>query len=161
MRRFGNPPQRHHRYPPRPGAYAVILGWGQILVTQANSLHGAEIQLPGGGIDPGESSLQALHREAMEETGYTIHSPRRLGRYQRFTYMPDYDRWAQKICHIYLCRPGLKRGAPKEAHHEAKWMDPLEALHALSSKADAHFVARQLGICARFGRNGAALKSSR
>lgn len=46
--------------------------------------------IPGGGIEPGESLLDALKRETLEETGYTIKNPKPLGkiheeRYNRLT----------------------------------------------------------------------------
>lgn len=56
-----------------------------------------EVQLPGGGIDPGESPVQALIREVYEETGWRISRPRRLGAYRRFTYMPEYDLWGEDL----------------------------------------------------------------
>ena len=35
--------------------------------------------ISGGGIDPGEHPIPALHREVMEETGWIIERPRRVG----------------------------------------------------------------------------------
>lgn len=139
MRRFGDPPRRDIPYTMRPGAYAVIWRNGRILVTEERA-HTVEIQLPGGGIDPGEGPVAALHRETLEETGWRVRVLRRLGVYQRFTYMPDYDLWARKICHVYLCAPGIRRSAPTEPHHRAIWMRPDEAARVLASPGDAQFV---------------------
>ena len=143
MRRFGSPPSRNRTYRERPGAYAVIAGTDGILVTEETSTN-VEIQLPGGGIDPGETPIIALHREALEETGQRIRVERRLGVYQRYTYMPDYDLWARKICHVFLCRPGLTLGKPTERHHRALWMSPAEAVVQLASPGDAWFVREVL-----------------
>ena len=71
-----------------------------------------EIQLPGGGIDKGEQPIPALHREVYEETGWKIAVTRQLGAFRRFTYMPEYDLWAEKLCTVYLARPVLRLGPP-------------------------------------------------
>ncbi len=104
IRRYGEVPQNGQRYQHRPGVYAILPRAGKLLCTYQGDPH-FEVQLPGGGIDPGEHPLNALHREVFEETGWRIAAPRKLGAFRRFTYMPDYDMWAEKLCHIYLARP--------------------------------------------------------
>ncbi|MFO1107028.1 MAG: NUDIX hydrolase [Amaricoccus sp.] len=140
MRRFGDPIDPARSYRTRPGAYGIIRDGDDILVTEQVAPL-LEFQLPGGGIDPGEGPLQALHRECREETGWGIQPLRRLGAYQRYTYMPDYDIWARKVCLIYLCRPTLRRGPPSEPGHSAIWMPIRSALELLSVDGDRHFVA--------------------
>lgn len=144
MRRYGQSVRSDVNYRHRPGAYGVILHMGKILLTH-QAWPEAELQLPGGGIDAGESAVQALHRECMEETGWKIQIDRRLGAYQRFTYMPDYGFWAQKICHIYLCRPVLKIHEPIEQHHSTIWSDIGDAPELLSNQGDRDFVSAVTG----------------
>ena len=95
MRRYGEQRDLGQTYTPRPGVYAILPIGGKLLVTHQAEPE-PEFQLPGGGVDPGESTLHALHREVMEETGWRIANPRRFGVYRRFTYMPEYDMWAEK-----------------------------------------------------------------
>ena len=140
MKRFGSPPRPGIAYTRRPGAYAIIWHDGRVLVTEETAAQ-IEIQLPGGGIDPGEGPVQALHREALEETGWSLRLVRRLGVYQRYTFMPDYGIHARKICHLYLCTPGLRLSAPTEAHHRALWMTPEEAIPQLASPGDAWYLS--------------------
>jgi 8-oxo-dGTP diphosphatase len=144
MRRYGEPPNRDQVYQDRPGAYAAIINGSDMLLTVENHPKGTpdDIQLPGGGIDPGESPLQALHREVMEETGYRIRVDRRLGVYQRYIYMPEYDTYARKLCHIFLARATVRHSAPLEPHHVPLWSHPADALSLLTSRADADFLAR-------------------
>jgi len=136
MRRFGSPPVPSVSYRDRPGAYGIIWHKGRVLVTE-ESLNQLDIQLPGGGIDPGEGAVQALHREAMEETGWRIRVIRRLAVYQRYTFMVDYGFHARKICHIYLCAPVLRLGDPTEPHHRAFWARALGIAEELESPGDA------------------------
>lgn len=142
MRRYGNI-DPNQTYTDRPGAYGLIWESGMLLVTEEQSDIN-EFQLPGGGIDPGESPLQALHREVREETGWVIAPVSKLTTYQRYTYMPDYDLWARKICQIYLCRPVFKKSEPLETHHTEVWMTPESAINLLASPGDVDVVA---GFC--------------
>lgn len=131
------------RYRPRPGVYAVLLRGDAVLLThQAEPV--PEFQLPGGGIDPGEHPVPALHREVLEETGWRIHRPLRLGAFRRFTYMPEYDLWAEKLCQVYVARPAQRISPPTEAGHTAVWMRAETALAALGNEGDRLFLARAL-----------------
>ena len=125
----------------RPGVYALLPRGGDLLVTRQLS-PGPDLQLPGGGIDPGESPLPALHREVYEETGWRIAAPRRIGAFRRYTFMPEYDLWAEKLCHIYMARPLRRVGPPLEAGHEALWLPAADAAAGLGNAGDRHFAAR-------------------
>ncbi|MEM9350314.1 MAG: NUDIX hydrolase [Pseudomonadota bacterium] len=142
MRRFGSPPEKARRYRLRPGAYAILAQGRDMLITH-QSAPWPEYQLPGGGIDPGEHPVPALMRECVEETGWTIDRPRRLGAFRRFTFMPEYDLWAEKLCTIYLARPVRRLGPPLESGHTAIWMPAEVAAKLLAVDGDRHFV-RQL-----------------
>ena len=137
--RIGTPPEPGRRYTLRPGVYAILPRAGRLLLTlQADP--GPEVQLPGGGIDPGEHPLTALHREVYEETGWRIARPRRLGAFRRFTFMPEYDLWAEKLCVIYTAQPVRPHGPPTEAGHTAIWRSPEVAVQELGNRGDSSFV---------------------
>ncbi len=147
MRRYGEPVDLRRNYRNRPGAYAVIREGNDVLVTEQEAPD-REFQLPGGGIDPGEGALRALHRECLEEIGWRIRVVRRLGAFQRYTYMPEYDLWARKVCHIYLAHPVRKLGEPAEPGHQAVWMPIPAALELLAIDGDRAF----LRLAVRQGR---------
>jgi len=140
IKRYGNAPKAGQTYKMRAGAYAILPNAGQLLLTFQGNHHN-EFQLPGGGIDPGESPIQALHREVFEETGWSIAKPRRLGAFRRFVWMPEYDMHAEKLCHIYTAIPVRRLGPATEAGHEPVWMYPSDAIQELSNDGDAAFVA--------------------
>lgn len=143
IRRYGEPAEIGRRYTRRPGVYAILLRGDRLLAThQAEPV--PEYQLPGGGIDRGEQPIPALHREVFEETGWKIAVTRRLGTFRRFTYMPEYDLWAEKICAVYLARPVLRLGPPSEAGHSAVWLAVDEAVLRLGNPGDRSMLALHL-----------------
>lgn len=144
IRRYGETPKPGQSYTRRPGVYAILPRGGQILATWQGGVHN-EFQLPGGGVDPGESPLQALHREVMEETGWIIGAPRRVGAHKRFTYMPQYDRWAEKICTVYIAHPVRQLCKPLEPDHLPIWLDANDAVDLLATPGDAAFLRELLG----------------
>ena len=143
IRRYGESIQAGQKYRRRPGVYAVLLDGPAVLLThQAKPI--PEYQLPGGGIDPGEAPIAALHREVMEETGWHIAAVRHLGTYRRFTYMPEYDKWAEKVCTIFTARPTLRISPPTEAGHRAVWASPDQALQLITNTGDRAMLMRAL-----------------
>ena len=143
IRRFGESPEPGRKYTRRVGVYALLPRSGHLLLT-CQTEPGPDLQLPGGGIDPGESPATALHREVFEETGWLIAAPRRVGAFRRFTYMPEYDLWAEKVCLIYHARPVRRLGPPSEPFHEALWMHTADAVETLGNDGDRHFALLHL-----------------
>lgn len=143
--RFGEAPSSRQKYVRRPGIYAVLERDGQILLTYQSHPHN-EFQLPGGGIDKGENPIAALHREVLEETGWKISTPKRVGVFRRFTYMPEYDLWADKVCSIYYARPVANMGPPSEPDHFAHFVPRELAPSLIQNEGDRHFLLRALRL---------------
>ncbi len=141
--RIGAPPTRSRRYVLRRGVYAVLpLGKNLLLTFQTAPFD--ELQLPGGGVEAGEPPLHALHREVFEETGWKIASPRRLGAFRRFTFMPEYEIWAEKLCEVFVARPVRCLAEAPEEYHTPVWMGADLAVRELGNAGDRMFVARYL-----------------
>lgn len=145
MRRYDHPPRRGIRYRNRIGAYAVIWRDGRILLTYED-LGAGEWQLPGGGVDPGESAIRAIARETLEETGWSVAVGPRIGAYLRFAFMDGYGFHARKVCLVHEARALRRWGPPAEPQHSAHWLAPLDALARLSNDGDRAMLGRFLGL---------------
>lgn len=143
IKRHGNAPKAGQRYEMRAGAYGILRRGPDILLAWQSDPYN-DLLLPGGGIDPGESPVQALHREVYEETGWRIARPVRLGAFRRFTYMPEYDKWAEKVCHVFAAKPVVRLGPPLELDHTPIWMNARDAIPLLCNSGDAEFLAKHL-----------------
>lgn len=140
MRRYGDPIQQGLTYRRRPGAYGLIVKGRKVLLALTED-EDESLMFPGGGIDPGESPIQALHREVMEETGWRVAVKRRLGFYHRQVFMSDYGYAAHKVCQIYLCEAGRQVADPIEPDHSPVLIDLEVARGVLSLEAERHFAA--------------------
>ena len=145
IRRMGMPPQKNRTYSLRPGAYAILPLKTRFLMT-AQVTPEIDVQLPGGGIDPGESPMHALHREVMEEIGWRIAAPRRLGAFRRFVFMPEYDLWAEKLCTVYLARPVREIAPPTEPDHVTLVLSASECIENLGNDGDRLMFQRYLAL---------------
>ena len=143
--RIGESINAKREYLHRPGAYAILVRDGEVLLTHQAEPE-PEYQLPGGGIDPGEAILPALHREILEETGWRAGWLVRLGAFRRFTYMPEYDMWAEKVCQVYLGRPTIRLGPPLEQGHTAIWASPADAARMVENDGDRMFLRKTFAL---------------
>lgn len=138
-------------YPDRPAAFAVIERDGLIALVEVDRRdRGLVLDLPGGGLDPGESPAEAAVRECGEEAGLVV--------------VLDADPFAHAD-HFYLHNDDVvrnTRGAffagrmlaldhdlKVEADHTLVWIDPLDAVVRLDRESHAWAVAAWLRLRAR------------
>lgn len=142
---FGRPvPGRDHK--PRPGAYAVVFDRAErLLVVEEDG----RLYLPGGGLDPGETAEQALHREFLEETGYTVAILAELGRAKEYVADETPSLAFNKHCVFFAVRLTGGDGVPAIASNRPSWMELAEALTRLSNEAHRWAVRRMLERPAR------------
>lgn len=86
----------------RLSARAIIVKDGKILLNSFNN--GLYYNLPGGGLEPGETLRAAVEREVLEESGYTVASKDMVYIYE---YNPKRDdfRFGDRgsMSHVFLC----------------------------------------------------------
>ena len=141
MKLFGKKVNYKIKYQRRVGAYGIILQKNDLILTeQITKESGIELQLPGGGWNENESLIQALNREVLEETGWGIKVLKKEGVFQRFTYMPEYEIWAHKICHIYRCATTIKKTEQLEKNHRFIIMSKKKALEAIVDTGFKYFI---------------------
>ena len=56
--------------------------------------------------------------------------------------MPEYKMRAEKLCHIYLAKPILKKCDPTEQDHTAVFVDIDAAYRILAVDGDAYFLKK-------------------
>ena len=107
--------------PVRNSAKALVLHEGKILVNRCTSRFGDYYALPGGGQREGETLLEAVRRELLEETGAVGHSYYPLGQLYP---SPGY---CAEIIHLYFCRvESVEQPSPDEDEFLSIEKIPLE-----------------------------------
>jgi 8-oxo-dGTP diphosphatase len=59
--------------------------------------------------------------------------------------MPEYDKWAEKIAHLYIARPIRRLSAPTEPGHAAFFLPVREAVDRIASAGERHFLRQLIG----------------
>jgi 8-oxo-dGTP diphosphatase len=126
-------------YPDRPAAFVVLEHEGRIACVRVALRAGVErMDLPGGGIDPGETPAQAAERECGEEAGLAVRIPGEpIARADHY-FVNEEGRTNNTRGTFF--RAEWVREAPElktEADHTLLWMTPAEALQALSRDSHA------------------------
>jgi 8-oxo-dGTP diphosphatase len=100
----------------------IVVKDGKILLVKrtAKLLEAGKWALPGGFMEHGETTAQAIKREVMEETGWGI-ADVQLFRINDNPNRPGEDR--QNVAFIYLCIGTEKTGEPDWESDEQKWFD--------------------------------------
>jgi 8-oxo-dGTP diphosphatase len=144
---FGDP-EPGHDYPDRPAAFAVIPRNGLIaLVRVEESGCAPYFDLPGGGLDPGETAREAAVRECAEEAGLRIElepEPFVLADHYAF---PNRGGRRNTRGAFFVGRVVEEDSDLKiEPDHELVWRNPTEAIAILDRDAHAWAVASWLRL---------------
>ena len=112
----------------RPGAYAVIVSHDrQIAVIEADNGY----YLPGGGIDPDETPIEALKRELLEETGYQVNVMAELGTALEYIHASREGKYYQIRSSFFLVELGSRTGTGMERDHRLIWISLEQASRLL------------------------------
>ncbi|MDF2036148.1 NUDIX domain-containing protein [Cytobacillus oceanisediminis] len=137
-------------YKIRKGAYAVIFNSEneKVLTVQTQSGH---YFLPGGGIEKGESEIECLKREVLEETGYEISNFFFIGNAK--SYLPQTKKRPMlSDGYFYLAGLADKIQEPTEEDHVMKWIEIRRLAEVLVH--EHHIWAVQEGIRYKTQRGG-------
>jgi 8-oxo-dGTP diphosphatase len=141
---FGEP-RPGRAYPDRPAAFVVVEHAGRIAVVRVSFAGGgSRLDLPGGGIDPGETPQQAAARECGEEAGLEVSVGELIARADHF--FTNEDGASVNTRGVFFAGR-LVRASPSlkiEDDHQLEWMTPDEALVALDRESHAWAMAAWL-----------------
>lgn len=110
----------------RNSAKAIVLDRGRILLNRCTSRFGEYYALPGGGQNSGETLIETVKRELLEETGYEVKPMRLSGIYERVADRPgaDGDSICHKIYFVFLCK--LASDTPRKPTEHDRFQIGLE-----------------------------------
>lgn len=142
---FGDPDPGQD-YPDRPAAFVVLAHEGLIAcVRVAWRRDGPKVDLPGGGLDPGETPAQAAVRECGEEAGLKVSiAGEAFARADHYFINGEGKRHNTRGL-FFEAR--LEREAPElkiEDDHTLIWLEPQAALKALDRESHAWAVTAWL-----------------
>jgi len=124
-------------YRDRPSAYGVAVREGLIALVFV-TLPDREpfFDLPGGGVDPGESEADALAREFGEETGFVVQAGRLITCADQFMISAHDEPFNSHGAIFEVEITGENPDLKVEDNHQTVWLDPRAAVIAL--RHDSH-----------------------
>ena len=138
---FGEP-EPGRDYPDRPAAFVVVERDGKIALARVTfAKGGGRLDLPGGGIDPGETPAQAAARECGEEVGLKVAVGELFTRADHFFANENGETVNTRGVFFIARRVAEAPELKIEDDHALEWMTPHEALVKLDRESHAWAVA--------------------
>jgi 8-oxo-dGTP diphosphatase len=130
-------------YMDRPGVYAIIENdYKQIAVIESENGY----FLPGGGIDAGETEVEALQRELIEETGYQISGIVEIATAVEYIKASREDKYYRIRSKFYQAQLEFKIGEVSEMGQHLVWLSQEEALKLLTRQSQAWALHRATAV---------------
>ncbi|MGN4422356.1 NUDIX hydrolase [Bacillus cereus group sp. MYBK30-1] len=117
------------QYVLRPSCYAVI--FNNTCSKVAIIKKGDRYFLPGGGMEGTETKEACLHRELLEELGWTIEINHYIGNAARYFYAEKEDTFYLNDGFFYIANMVHQQSETCEEDHVLRWMSPLHAIELL------------------------------
>lgn len=110
-------------YTKRPGAYAIIINENSDKIGIVTD--GRDYFYLGGGIEKGETKIEALKRELIEELGYSIKNIKEFEEVGSYIFSEDKG-YLEVIASVYIAEFDKKIAEPIEKDHTVLWVNPEE-----------------------------------
>ena len=132
-------------YADRPAAFGILERDGQVAAVRIVKPDGASwIDLPGGGVDPGESPEQGVVREFGEEAGLEVAVRASFALADQFFVNTEGEAWNNRSAFFVLDLVAENPALKIEEDHTLIWLSPLEAIASLRHDSHAWAVAAWL-----------------
>ena len=140
---------------------AIILHDGKVLLNRCrDASNGEYCSLPGGGQEQFETMAEAIHRECLEETGYSVEPVRFAALMEEICLDPfileHYAEYAHKMLHIFTCVLASETAvAPTETDESQvaiEWVPlaSIPAINLLPKQVKAYFTAIADGVSPQY-----------
>lgn len=134
-------------YVDRPAAFGVLVRDGQVAVVFIRKPDGASwFDLPGGGVDEGETGEQGVVREFGEEAGLEVVAGKAFAAADQFFINTEGQAWNNRSEFYLLDLVAEKPSLKIEGDHELRWLPPLEAIKSLRHGSHAWALAAWLRL---------------
>ncbi|MCI8586992.1 MAG: NUDIX domain-containing protein [Clostridia bacterium] len=121
-------------YRKRPGAYAIIKRKEDNKIgIVMNTTNENDFFFLGGGIEKGETEIEALRRELIEESGYAIKNIKEFDKVGSFVYAEDKG-YLEVIANVYIAEFEKKIVEPIEKDHKVLWVTANEYINKMSQE---------------------------
>ena len=129
---------------------AIILDHGKVLLNRCyDEPNGSYYSLPGGGQGQYETLFEAIVRECLEETGYTVEPLRFVALMEEICtsafIRETYPEYAHKMLHLFVCRIASRTVLPPTEQDSSQitceWVDigDVNNINLLPKAVKAHF----------------------
>lgn len=135
--------EKNIEYKKRPGAYAIIINKEDDKIGIVSD--GKAYFYLGGGVEEGETKLEALKRELIEESGYLIKNVKELDEVGSYVFVADKG-YFEVIASVYVAELDKKIAEPIEKDHTILWVKPEEYVDKMFREWQRYIMQRFIEI---------------